>query len=257
MATGSIEMTNPPRIDLRALRAAARALAVLGLGAALSGCYTASDYVNRDTPVAYPIDYRDRHPIAIKETDHAVQIFVGTRRGELLASQRADIVGFARSWQREATGGIVIELPSGTPNARAAAETLPQIREILAAANVPPSAIEARPYQPKDPVRLATVRLIYPRMQAHAGPCGLWPKDLGPSGDRQHFENREYWNFGCAHQRALAAMVDNPADLVQPRSEDPIYTARRTTVLDKHRQGQTSVTIDPNANKGKISDVGQ
>ena len=52
-------------------------------------------------------------------------------------------------------------------------------------------------------------------------------------------------------------MVDNPADLVQPRGEMPSYTARRTTVLDKYRKGESTATVYPDANKGKISDVGK
>ena len=52
-------------------------------------------------------------------------------------------------------------------------------------------------------------------------------------------------------------MVDNPADLVQPRGETPSYTGRRTTVLDKYRKGESPATVYPDADKGKISDVGQ
>jgi pilus assembly protein CpaD len=70
-------------------------------------------------------------------------------------------------------------------------------------------------------------------------------------------ENRPYWNLGCASQHNLAAMADNPADLVQPRGEAPIYTARRTQVLDKYRQGQASATTYPDSNAAKISDVGK
>ena len=96
-----------------------------------------------------------------------------------------------------------------------------------------------------------------PKVMADAGPCGLWPYDLGPTYDREHYENRQYYNLGCANQRNLAAMVDNPSDLVQPRSEIPSYTGRRTTVLDKHHRGEPSGTVYPDAGKGKISDVGQ
>jgi pilus assembly protein CpaD len=104
--------------------------------------------------------------------------------------------------------------------------------------------------------RLATLRLHYPKVTADAGPCGLWPYDLGPTYDPEHFENRQYYNFD-AHQRNLAAMVDNPADLVQPRGESPSYTARRTTVLEKYRKGEATATVYPDASKGKVSEVGQ
>ena len=51
-------------------------------------------------------------------------------------------------------------------------------------------------------------------------------------------------------------MVENKADLVQPRGEAPAYTARRSVTLDKYRKGESTATTYPNANQGKISDVG-
>ena len=66
-----------------------------------------------------------------------------------------------------------------------------------------------------------------------------------------------YYNLGCASQRNLAAMVANPSDLVQPRPETPAYTGRRTFALDKYRQGQATATTYPDADKNKISSVGQ
>ena len=55
----------------------------------------------------------------------------------------------------------------------------------------------------------------------------------------------------------IAAQVAEPADLVQPRSETPILASRRSTVMDKYRKGEATATQNPDANKGKISDVGQ
>ncbi len=52
-------------------------------------------------------------------------------------------------------------------------------------------------------------------------------------------------------------MIDNPADLVQPRGEVPAYTARRSTVLDKYRKGESTATVYPKEDQGKISDVGK
>jgi pilus assembly protein CpaD len=107
-----------------------------------------------------------------------------------------------------------------------------------------------------NPGRLATIKLTYPRITAQAGPCGLWPHDLGPADVAEYGQNKQYWNFGCATQRNLAAMIDDPADLVQPRGEAPAYEARRAVVLDKYRKGESTSTNYPNENKGKISDVG-
>ena len=127
---------------------------------------------------------------------------------------------------------------------------------ILAQAGVPKNGIGIRPYRAHGN-RLAILRLNYPQVKATAGPCGLWPEDLGPTYDAQHYENREYWNFGCASQRNLAAMVANPADLVQPRAEAPAYEAKRTFGIDKWRKGESPATVYTDSQKGAISDVGK
>jgi pilus assembly protein CpaD len=242
-----------PAAQRRTAVRTARLLALLGCAALLSGCYKTT------APITSPAatDYRLQHPIAIKEGARTVELFIGSNRGGLTGEQRADVLAFAQVWRRQATGGVVIELPAGTRNEIAAANSLHEVRSILAAAGVPPHAVEVRPYRPADPSKLATVRLNYSTMTADAGPCGTWPDDLGPTYDREHNENVHYWNFGCASQRNLAAMVENKADLVQPRGEVPPYTGRRTTVLDKYHRGESSATVVPDADKGKISDVGK
>jgi pilus assembly protein CpaD len=122
---------------------------------------------------------------------------------------------------------------------------------------VPGHSIEMRPVPTQDPVRLGTIRVNYPKMLAETGPCGLWPEDIGPTLNAAHTNNRPHWNHGCASQRNLAAQVAEPADLVQPRADTPALTSRRATVLDKYRKGEGTATQNPDANKGKISDLGQ
>ncbi|MGH6771304.1 MAG: CpaD family pilus assembly protein [Xanthobacteraceae bacterium] len=232
---------------------AVRAVAIAACTAMLAGCYTA-----RDTTLEnIPNDYRQRHPIALKEGPRTIELFIGNRRGTLTAVQRAEVLAFARAWQHEATGGILIDVPNGTSNEGAATSASREIRSILAGAGVPPRAMEVRPHRTHDPRKLATLRLHYPTVVAEAGPCGLWPYDLGPTYNREHYENRQYYNFGCSTQRNLAAMVDQPTDLVQPRAEIPVYTKRRATVFEKYSKGDSTATKHSDAGKGKISELGQ
>jgi len=205
-----------------------------------------------------PEDYRLRHPIAVQEANQSVVIFVGQARGGLSASQRADVVGLAQTWLREGTGAISADVPVGTPNARAAADAFRQVRSLLAAVGVPPRGIVVRRYHPDDARTLATIRLNYPKISAIAGPCGLWPEDIGPSiNNKSYFDNKQYYNFGCAYQRNLAAMIDNPSDLVQPRSETPAYTMRRAVAFEKYRKGTATSTTYSDADKAKLSDTGK
>lgn len=222
---------------------------------ALGGCkHTDEEIVTGSVPY----DYRQRHPIVVQEASRATEIFVGQGRGGLTAAQRADIMGLAQAWLREGTGGIIIDMPTGTPNARTATDSLHEIQAIFNAAGIPPRGITVRNYRPTDPRLFATIRVSYPRIAADAGPCGVWPNDIGPSiKNKEYFENRQYENFGCATQRNLAAMVDNPSDLVQPRAETPPLASRRNVMFDKYRKGEATTSQYPEADKAKLSDVGK
>jgi pilus assembly protein CpaD len=231
------------------------ALVLTGFAVTLGACNHTNDAV---VTASVPEDYRQRHPIAVQETNDSIVVFVGQGRGGLTAEQRADVTGLAQTWMHEGTGAITADVPVDTPNARAAADTMHEIRSLLASAGVPPRGVTVRNYKPKDPHQLAAIRLSYPHMAATAGPCGVWPEDLGPSiKNKSYFENRSYYNFGCAYQRNLAAMVDNPADLVQPRSETPPYTARRTAQFEKYRKATATSVAYPDADKAKLSDTGK
>jgi pilus assembly protein CpaD len=244
--------TRTPADRLRTLRLLG---ALAGLSAALGACtYTGAEVVT----ASVPNDYRQRHPIAVQEADSSIVVFVGHARGGLSASQRADVMGLARTWVREGTGAIVVDVPVDTPNAQAAASASREIQATLAAGGVPSSGIRLQRYHPDDPRTLATIRLSYPRISAVAGPCGLWPEDLGPSVlNNGYSENRPYHNFGCATQRNLAAMIDNPADLEQPRSETAVYTERRTAAFERYRKGNPTTTAYPESEKAKLSDAGK
>jgi pilus assembly protein CpaD len=228
--------------------------ALVGLAVVLGACTHTSEEVTSSVPD----DYRLRHPIAVQEGNVSIVVFVGQARGGLSASQRTDVVGLAQTWLREGTGAINADLPIDTPNARAAADSLREIQALLASVGVPPRGINVRQYHPEDLRQLPAIRLSYPRISAVAGPCGVWPEDLGPSiKNKSYFENKPYYNFGCAYQRNMAAMVDNPADLVQPRSETPAYTPRRSAGFEKYRKGTTTTTNYPEADKAKLSDTGK
>src|SRR6266481_7299728 len=228
---------------------------LVGVAVALGGCMRTGEEV---TTASIPEDYRLRHPIAIEEANKSIVVFVGQGRGGLSAEQRADVIGLAQAWVHEATGAINVDVPVGTPNARMAADSMREIHALLGAAGVPPRGMVVRQYHPENPRHMAAIRLSYPKISAEAGPCGLWPEDIGPSiKNKSYFENKQYYNFGCAFQRNMAAMVDNPSDLVQPRSETVAYTMRRTTAFEKYRKGTTSATTYPEGEKAKLSDTGK
>ena len=238
-------------IARRRSQAALRLLAAAGLTAILGGCYQPSVAQNN-----YPTDYKLRHPITLKEGERTVEVFLGRNRGGLTPSQRADVLSFAQLWRRESTSGIIVDVPKGGPTDRAAVDSMREIGSIFAASGVPRNAVFVHPYRPSDSA-LASIKINYSKLVAEAGPCGQWPKNLGPGQDSSYIENQPYWNLGCASQRNLAAMVDNPADLVQPRGESPSYSGRRSVAIDKYRKGDDPSGKYSGYDTGKIGAVGK
>lgn len=217
-------------------------LGPLALTLIVFGCNT--DSIDSTVTGTVPFDYRERHPIRMAEGERSVQLLIGSGRGDLTADQRAHVTSMASSWRREGTGILFIEVPSGTTNERAAKYAAREVRSLLQASGVPSRAITTRSYRAEHSGGFGPVRIAYARIVAEAGPCGQWPEDLGPAMKPSlapvppDIDNRPYWNFGCASQHNLAAVVANPEDLIQPRPETPPLASRRQTVIEKYRKGE-------------------
>ena len=167
---------------MKTLPIVARTLAFASVAALLVGCKTTTQ---SDIAAAVPHDYRQRHPIAVREGKQTLTVFIGDRRGGLNPSQRAEVGALAPAWRRDATGGFVIEVPYGGANERAATGAAREIRAMLerdrrAAAFDRDPALSRPMIRPGSAPSAST----YPKMLAETGPCGLWPEDLGPTFDR-------------------------------------------------------------------------
>ncbi len=224
---------------------------IAGMGVMLAGCYT-----QREAKRYPPNDYRERHPIVLKEGDRTIEVFIGRNRGGLNPAQRADVLAFAQIWRREGTGGIVVDVPAAGDAKMAADDSMREIHSIFAQSGVPRHGVRVRGYEPRESA-VASIRLSYSKIVAEVGPCGQWPADLGPASDPAYTDNPQYYNLGCATQRNLAAMVENKSDLVQPRGEGPAYSARRSVVIDKYRKGENPAGTYDRYDNGKISDLGK
>src|SRR6201995_3606258 len=139
--------------------------ALIGLAMTLGGCHTASeDFVTSGAAD----DYRLRHPIAITEATKTTVVFVGHGRGGLSATQRDDVMGLARTWVCEGTGGVLAQVPADSPDAKGAESPMHEIRSVLRAGGVPAKGIATRPYQPANPQERTPIRLSYTKIAATA-----------------------------------------------------------------------------------------
>lgn len=206
-------------------------LAVLAMSL-LAGCAQKGD-----TTASIPDDYRTNHPIVISEQEQVADIPVGHADTHLSITQRSIIQQAVGNYRSNGSGVIHILIPTGSPNARAAARLKNDIAATLRRGGVKPFNISSETYDAEGPS--APVRLSYSAMTASTNQCGQWPKDILDTADNKH-----YANFGCASQNNLAAQIANPADLLGPRATSPIDAERRGFVIDKYRTA--AVPVMPN-----------
>lgn len=224
-------------------RTAVPALAILAALLA-AGCQTQQP----TSDVLATNDYRLRHPIIVGEGVKTLDLPVGSDMRRLSPQISAVVSSFAAEARSRGGGAMEIIVPSGSRNEAAVHAVLPQIRKALVSGGVSPKRIATRGYPVQDPSAAAPVRLAYSGIQAKVGPCGQWPDNItgGGNGMRHNpqLNNTQYHNFGCASQANLAAMVENPSDLLYPRASAPADQMRRGTVYEKYRAGeQTSASI--------------
>jgi pilus assembly protein CpaD len=215
----------------RLSRPAARRLAAIAVFALpLSACMADKSV----TASVYPRDYRERHPIVLKDAPRTLDVF--TAGASLDGRQREDVRAFAAEYLRSGNGPLMAQLPAGTPGAH---RTFQAVRDALAEGGLPGAAITVTTYQPTDPTLASPIRLGFAGMKAQvASKCGLWPQDLGVTDVGFNIRNEPFWNLGCATQSNLASQVADPVDLVRGRAEGRADTIRRAKVIDTMRQGR-------------------
>ncbi len=224
-----------------------RALIVAGgLAAVLAGC--------QSVPTAETVarhDYKLRHPIVISEAAETLDIPVGAETRSLSGQMREAVAGFAAEARQQGSGDAEILVPSGSRNEAGAHAIAGQVRRVLLRNGFSEHRVHIRSYPVGDPRVVAPLRVAYSRVKASVHACGRWTDNLASNS-----ANENYADFGCATQANLAAMIDNPADLLHPRSEGPADRHRRDTMHGNYRSG-TSPSGDYNEGVGaKVSNVG-
>ena len=213
----------------------ARAAGTLAVLLALALPTAACSNVDRAVATsAIPADYHQRHPVALVNARQSLDIFLLGPRSQFDYRQKHDVEAFAADYLAHGEGLVRVLVPRG-PSDAAAETTLTAVRRALAASGMK-GDVEVGSYAASDPRLASVLRLSFVKLQAQAAShCGDWPDDLNSGSSLETWENRTYYNLGCATQQTLAAQMDDPRDLVRPRAEDPSDVQIRTRSLQDLR----------------------
>ncbi len=207
------------------------------LALALTGC----KHVENPAKVAgwALVDSAQRYPILVSKEPQTLRVHVPASASGLNSRQRAEVIQFASQYRASDAGNgkVRISVPSGSANEVSAMHAVEDMRHILDEEGFSRTdiAIEAfyDDHNPTPPLLLS-----YTRYVAEAPHCGTFNTNLGSSRSNLPMEN-----MGCSSQAALAAMVANPADLLEPRTSTARMSERRDVVFDEWVQGNKTSAV--------------
>ncbi|MCB1482723.1 MAG: CpaD family pilus assembly protein [Rhodobiaceae bacterium] len=215
------------------MRRAALGMALVAVATTLSGCKMSS----AERTSALPLGYEERHPITVGYQPVGIIVYADPYAGGLSREDETEVAALARQYRNTGQGAIYLQAPSGSGIESAVHASAAQIRQVLGREGVDPSVLAVHTYRTDGGRGPVPMKIVFYRYSAEAGPCGEWPKNVS-----RNPRNVEYHNLGCASQRNLAAMVEDPRDLLGPRGEGPRDAMRRATVQDKYRKGEDTGT---------------
>jgi pilus assembly protein CpaD len=208
----------------------------------LAGAATLGACASVEPPKGPPIATgADRHRITVEESGARMEVPVVAEELSLSPKAREDLSAFAGDYLRGGHGALIMSTPSGGDNADAAALLAHQTRLALVDSGVPYAAIAGSTYDASG-APAAPIVLTFIAYEARPPECApLYTQDLA------HQSNNQAWeSFGCSTQANLAALVEDPHDLLAPRNEDPRDSGRRATVFGAYRAGEaTHATRSP------------
>lgn len=232
-----MQAMNPLTCSQRQLRRSAKPIvAVLAL--ALAACNQQGQALSDGLPSD---GYRSAYPIAVTEAPQTLDIPVGTGTGGLSSDLRDVVADFGADAARNATGPVVVMTPAGSINQAAADYLARQIRTVLRQSGVAATYLRSQTYAVADPRIPAPIRLGFVRIKAVSPSCGHWTSDAMPDNQK----GTDGAEFGCSTQANLAAMVENPNDLLIPRSETPVRGWQRWEMLQKAAKGSNPSATYP------------
>lgn len=181
---------------------------------------------------AYPITVEPQVATLVVRVDDGLQ--------DLGRGEDDRIRAFVAQWKARGQGMLNAAAPSGTPNQAAAAAALGRIKKLLAAQGVEKRSVQYSSYRPASGDADAPITLSFVTYVASAEECGGdWSQNLAFTP-----RNLPWPEFGCATQHNFAAAISDPRDLIEPRASDPADATRRSTVLEKYREGVPTRTND-------------
>jgi len=192
----------------------------------------------------------ESHPIVVQPDAATLELYVEPGQKRLSAEDAEAVNGFIGEFKMRGHSLLEIALPTGSANAASAKTIAREIQRMVYNRGLSNAYIEGASYAADPGDSSAPITLSFTRYTASANECGDWSRSLGYTPG-----NLRHPNYGCATQNNLAAMVEDPRDLVTPRGMTASDIERRTIVIETYRQGKVTGAERSTEESGKASET--
>ncbi len=185
-----------------------------------------------------------RNKITVTESVERLELYAGTAGLHLSARDEKSVAAFLSQYASSGQGPLYISVPSsGAPN-QGAVQAQSIVQDYLGRMGMAGRNMQTGHYKVRGNA-VAPVIVSYRRLTTV-------PIDCSQGASLTHTSNNQpYGNFGCAQTANLAALIDNPMQLLAPYGLDNAYATRRMTVIDKYNAGE--VTASDTAETQEVS----
>ena len=185
------------------------------------------------------------HPIAVEPATKSLTVSFSPGDAGLMPEDSVRFDNFVHGYLAGGgTGAMNVSVPDG-PGSQAAIE---YFGERLAEAGIPRARIMVGTHQGV----VGRVELGYIAYTAKADDCGDWSDNAGDT-----LSNLPMQNFGCSVQHNIAAQVEDPRDLIQPRGMSPTDATRRTMIVNAYEKGTPTAATKTQDQSVAVSEVHQ
>ena len=217
------------------------AILFAGLSSAfLSGCTT-------HMPSYEPTILRNK--ITVAETVERLELYSGPAGLHLSARDEDAVAAFLSSYAENGQGPLYINVPAATAQSPGVSQATNVIRRYLGRIGMNGNVVQSGQY-PSAPGAPAPVIVSYRRLAAAPINCQQGAQ-LTHTGN-----NQPYGNFGCAQTANLAALIDNPMQLITPYGFDRASAVRRMVVIDKYNEGTSTSSERPDGQEVSAGGAG-
>jgi len=189
------------------------------------------------TPSHNPQPAIFNNPIQISESIERLELYSRPNGMELSARDQDAVANFIEAYQQFGDGPLYINMPAMAHSGLGAQQAAGIVRQAATQYGVG-HAIQSGQYQHR-PGAPAPVVVSYRRLKSVPQNCRF-------QGDLTSTDlNVPSSNWGCAYHANLAAMIQDPRQLLEPYATGPSNAQRRLMVHDKYIEGQETSAAFP------------